>query len=180
MKKLLIVISSVRENRIADNILATVKQGLADYEDVEVSVADLKELPMPFFNSPFSPSQDSFKVEDKNVIAWSKMVDEADAIIFLVAEYNYSITAPLKNAIDWVFKPWNGKPVAFVGYGWLGGIRAIKHLRDIMGGAIKAKAIKTEANLYFTKDIDVKGHVINPDTTTESIKAVIEELVISK
>lgn len=176
MAKILVVTSSVRENRIADTILKTVQGQLAAYPDYEITVADLKELPMPFYNSPVSSSNENFKATDENVIAWGNLVDEADAVLFLVAEYNYSVPAVLKNAVDWLFKPWNNKPVAFVGYGWVGGARAIKHLRDIMGSVIAAKAIETESNLRFTKEIDLDGTVLDQEAITASVNTVLEEL----
>jgi chromate reductase len=58
-------------------------------------------------------------------------VRAADAILFVTAEYNYSIPGVLKNAIDWASRPfgdsaWNGKPVALMGasIGMLGSARA--------------------------------------------------------
>ena len=176
MKKLLVVTSSVRENRIADNILKFTLSQLAGFKDYEITVADLKKLPMPFFNAPVSPSNDDFVATDENVIAWTKMVGEADGIVFLVAEYNYSMTAVLKNAIDWIYKEWAGKPVTFVGYGWVGGSRAIASLRIVMGSTIAAKATETEANLRFLKEIDLEGNIIDEGMSIAAVETVLEEL----
>jgi chromate reductase len=64
-------------------------------------------------------------------------VREADAILFVTPEYNYSIPGVLKNAIDWASRPygesaWDGKPVAVMGasVGMLGTARAQYHLRQ--------------------------------------------------
>lgn len=176
MKKLLVVTTSVREGRIADTILSTVQEQLASYPDFEVTVADFKKMPLPFFDSPISPSQEGFAPTDPNVIKWTQMVEESDAVVMLVAEYNYSFTAVLKNAIDWMAKPWNEKPVALIGYGWVGGSRAIAALRGVLGSMIGAKAMETEANLRFTKEIDLDGTVLDQEATTASIKTVLEEL----
>jgi chromate reductase len=61
----------------------------------------------------------------------------ADAVLFVTAEYNYSIPGVLKNAIDWASRPygdsaWTGKPVAVMGasIGMLGTARAQYHLRQ--------------------------------------------------
>ena len=173
MKKLLVVTSSVRESRISDNILSIVAPHLSDYE---VTVADFKEMPLPFFDSPISPASDEFAPTDPNVIKWTKMVEESDAIVMLVAEYNNSFTAVLKNAIDWMAKPWNEKPIALVGYGWVGGARAIAQLRGVLGSMIGAKAMETEANLRFMKEIDLAGNVTDDEATNQAIKAPLEEL----
>jgi NAD(P)H-dependent FMN reductase len=176
-KKILVVLSSVRENRIADKILETVQKQLAAY-DYEVTVADFKKTPLPLLDSPYAPAREEFEPTDANVIAWTKQVDDADAVLMLVAEYNYSFTPILKNAIDWVFKPWAEKPVALVGYGWVGGARAITHLRTVLGSLIAARALETEANLRFTKEIDLEGNVIDAPATEAAINTVLEELKV--
>jgi len=176
MKKLLIVMSSVREGRVADGVLKFVQEQLAGGADFEVSVADLKEFPMPFFNSPQTPSDESFKLTDENVIKWSKMVDKSDAVLILAAEYNHSMTGVLKNAIDWLYKEWNDKPVGFVGYGWVGGARAIAALRIVFGSSLAPKMTESEALLRFTKEIDTEGNIIDRVTANKAVESVLEEL----
>jgi chromate reductase len=62
----------------------------------------------------------------------------ADALLFVTPEYNYSIPAPLKNALDWISRaqpqPFAGKPVAIMGatQGAYGTVRAQLHLRHSM------------------------------------------------
>ena len=60
---------------------------------------------------------------------WQKKVASLDGFIFTAAEYNRGPTAVLKNALDYAYKEWNQKPVAFVGYGGVGGARAVEQLR---------------------------------------------------
>lgn len=59
----------------------------------------------------------------------------ADSVLFASPEYNYSVSAPLKNAIDWASRPpnvWAGKPAAIVSVGGaFGGGKAQHHLRQI-------------------------------------------------
>jgi len=68
-----------------------------------------------------------------------RLVREADAILFVTPEYNYSVPGVLKNAIDWASRPygdsaWNGKPAAIMGatVGAIGTARAQYHLRQMM------------------------------------------------
>ncbi|MDB5482559.1 MAG: putative reductase (flavin mononucleotide reductase) dehydrogenase, partial [Caulobacteraceae bacterium] len=56
---------------------------------------------------------------------------ELDGFIFVTAEYNRGPPAALKNALDYAYKEFNRKPAAFVGYGGVGGARAVEHLRLI-------------------------------------------------
>ena len=68
-----------------------------------------------------------------------KKIRGADAILFASPEHNYSVTAVLKNAIEWGNRPpsdvsWNGKPAAIISASssLRGGARAQLHLRQIM------------------------------------------------
>ena len=49
----------------------------------------------------------------------------------MAPEYNRSVAGVMKNAFDWVYKEWNRKAIGFVGYGAVGGGRAIEHMRTI-------------------------------------------------
>jgi NAD(P)H-dependent FMN reductase len=65
-------------------------------------------------------------------MAWSARVDAADAFVFVTPEYNHGLTAPLKNAIDYLALEWNYKPVGFVSYGSVaGGTRAVQMLKPV-------------------------------------------------
>jgi NAD(P)H-dependent FMN reductase len=65
------------------------------------------------------------------VNAWGKKVAAADGYVVVAAEYNHGYTAVLKNALDSIFREWNRKPVAFMGYGATGGARAVEQLRQV-------------------------------------------------
>jgi chromate reductase len=70
---------------------------------------------------------------------FKRKIREADAILFATPEFNYSIPAILKNAIEWGNRPpndnsWDGKPAAIMSAsgGVRGGVRAQTVLRQIM------------------------------------------------
>uniref|UniRef100_A0A5B7AMN6 NAD(P)H dehydrogenase (quinone) n=1 Tax=Davidia involucrata TaxID=16924 RepID=A0A5B7AMN6_DAVIN len=69
------------------------------------------------------------------VEAFRQKILEADSVLFASPEYNYSVTAPLKNAIDWASRPpnvWADKAAAIVSAGGgFGGGRSQYHLRQI-------------------------------------------------
>ena len=84
-------------------------------------------------------NQDDERNPPAKVADFKQRIREADAILFVTPEYNYSVPGVLKNAIDWASRPygdsaWNGKPAAIMGAS-VGGIataRAQYHLRQIM------------------------------------------------
>lgn len=127
--KIAIIISSTRETRFADKPAQWLLEKAKARTDFDVELVDLRDFDLPFFNEAASnlwmPSQ------DPKAVAWQKKVAEYDGYIFLVAEYNRSITAALKNALDQAYVEWNKKPAAYVGYGSVGAARAIEQLRLI-------------------------------------------------
>ena len=94
----------------------------------EVAIGEL-----PLYNADLHQSE--FPIAVKRAIDG---VAAADALLFVSPEYNYSIPAPLKNAIDWISRaskqPFAGKAAAVMGasMGQLGGVRAQLHLRHCM------------------------------------------------
>jgi NAD(P)H-dependent FMN reductase len=125
--KLAIVIGSIRPNRFADHPAQWIEEIARGRGDFDVEVIDLKDYPMPIFAEEASPAW----APSKDAVAqrWQRKVAEFDAFIFIAAEYNRGPTASLKNALDYAYKEWNNKPVSFVGYGGVGGARAVEQLR---------------------------------------------------
>ena len=125
--KLAVIIGSVRPNRFADHPAQWIRDVASKRGDFDVELIDLKDYPLPLFAETSSPAYGPAK--DPTAQRWRKKVAEFDAYIFTAAEYNRGPTAALKNALDYVYKEWNNKPVAFVGYGGVGGARAVEQLR---------------------------------------------------
>jgi NAD(P)H-dependent FMN reductase len=125
--KIAIIVSSTRPTRFADIPTAWIKAQAEARGDMVVEVLDLRDYPLPFFDEVASNAW----VPSKNEVAikWQKKLAEFDGYIFVVAEYNRSITGALKNALDQAYVEWNHKVAGFVGYGAMGGARAIEQLR---------------------------------------------------
>ena len=99
-------------------------------EGATVEIIELDGIPA--FN------QDAEQNPPAKVIELKKRIREADAILIVTPEYNYSIPGVLKNAIDWASRPyghsaWSGKPAAIMGasVGATGTARAQYHLRQM-------------------------------------------------
>ena len=129
MKKsrLAIVIGSIRPNRFGIHAAKWMEEIARRRTEFEVELIDLKEYPMPLFAEEASPLYAPSK--DEVARRRQKKVGEFDAFIFTAAEYNHGPAAALKNALDYAYAEWNNKPVAFVGYGGVGGARAVEQLR---------------------------------------------------
>lgn len=130
--KILVVIGSTREGRFADKPAGFISEFLRQDPRFDVELVDLRDWPLPLFDQLKAP----LRVTDGNyghelANAWAQKIAGADGFVFIAAEYNHGYTAVLKNAIDWVGLEWRRKPVTFVGYGQVGGARAIEQLRQV-------------------------------------------------
>ena len=127
--KIGIVIGSTREGRFADKPANWIYEIAKARGDIEVELIDLRDFPLPFFDEPASPAWAPSRSEIAQ--KWQKKVASFDGFVFTAAEYNRGPTAVLKNAIDYAYTEWNKKAVGFVGYGGVGGARAVEQLRLI-------------------------------------------------
>ena len=172
MSKVLVVLGSVREGRVAESVAGLVSESLKTLNH-EVVLADFKAMPLPFMNEGV-PSDPSFSPSDENVNTWTKMVADADKVVIVSPEYNHGIPAVLKNAIDWVYGPWENKPVSLVTYGWGGAPFTITHLNDVLGH-LKTDLSENVAQLFFMKDLQPDGQPIG-DSASQVITDVLKTL----
>lgn len=175
MTNILAVIGSARPGRVADKVLEYIKTDVAGREGVELAVADLKEVNLPFFDNENSPLSPDYVITDANVAAWSEMVKAADAVVFITPEYNHTISAIQKNALDSLGADWDGKPVTAVAYGWSGGSLAVVTLREVLGN-LKTDTKDAFAQLAFMKDLNVDGTLLDEASVTAQVKAAIDEI----
>ena len=125
--KILVLLGSVREGRMAEPVGRWVMERAAARADLDCELIDLGEWHLPFFPHPTPPA--AGKYQDPVQIRWAEKIAGADGYILICPEYNHSGSAVLKNALDTVFAEWNRKPVSFVGYGTVGGARSVEQLR---------------------------------------------------
>lgn len=127
--KIAIIVGSTRETRMGLDAAKYIYSIAKERTDLTFEIIDLKDYPMPFFDEPAS---NAF-VRSTNPVAlkWQEKLAEFDGFLFTVAEYNGSITAVLKNALDYANPEWHRKAAAFFSYGSTGGSKAVQHLREI-------------------------------------------------
>jgi NAD(P)H-dependent FMN reductase len=124
-----IIVGTTRPQRFADKPVAWIIDRLGSRDDLEFEVLDLRDYPLPMYDSPISPARGQRNYDNEQAVRLGQAIDRADGYIIVVGEYNHGYPASLKNAMDFVFPEFNRKPVTFVGYGGVGGARAIEQLR---------------------------------------------------
>jgi NAD(P)H-dependent FMN reductase len=175
MSKILIVIGSARTGRVADKVLSYVQDVLAERSDVEATVADLAVINLPFFDNENSPLSPDYTITDPNVASWSEMVQAHDSVLFITPEYNHSVSAIQKNALDSLGADWANKPATAVAYGWSGGSLAVANLREILSN-LKADVKIDMAQLAFMKDLNPDGSLLDEANVKAQITATINEI----
>jgi NAD(P)H-dependent FMN reductase len=127
--RLALIIGSTRPQRFADKPADWLLEQAVKREDFSLDRLDLRDFDLPFFAE--ASSNLHVASLDPKVLAWQDAIRPYDGYIFIVAEYNHSITGALKNALDQAYVEWVRKPFSALGYGSTGGARAVEHLRGI-------------------------------------------------
>lgn len=140
--RIAIIVSSTRPTRFADIPAQWILAKAKARDDIDAEIVDLRDNPLPFFaevaSNAWAPTQDAAAV------AWQKKVGEYDGYIFVVAEYNRSITGALKNALDQAYVEWARKPFGAISYGSMGGANALGHLQNI---GVELQMVPTRNNV---------------------------------
>jgi NAD(P)H-dependent FMN reductase len=127
--KIAVILGSIRPNRFGDKPAKWILDHAKARGDVDAELVDLKDYDLPLFDAPASDAW--MPASNPEVIRWQNKLKEFDGYIFVTAEYNRSVPGALKNAIDQAYSPFLRKAAAFIGYGSVGGARAVEHLRTI-------------------------------------------------
>lgn len=133
MTKIAIILGSTRVGRNGEAVAKWVLEHAQQRTDAEFELVDLRDYPLPLFDEPTSPAYGASDKEE--VQRWTAKVAEFDGYVFVTPEYNHSLPAVLKNAIDYVYPEWNNKAASIVSYGTAGGARAAEHLRLVAAEA---------------------------------------------
>lgn len=138
--RLAVVIGSTREGRFADRPASWIASKAGD-AGFAVTQIDLRDFPMPFFGDPSATEAQQAAAQ-----AFAERIAGFDAYVFTVAEYNHAPTAVLKNALD--HAKWARKPAGLLGYGGVGGARAVEHVRAI-AAELEMATMQTAVHIPF-------------------------------
>lgn len=139
-----IILGSTREGRKSKDVGNWVLELTKDVPGIDVEIIDIKAFDLPFLGT----TSDMTNIEN-----WKAKLTELDAFIFVVAEYNHSITGALKNALDLARDEWNNKAAGIVSYGSAGGARAAEHLRGILS-ELQVASVRTHILLTLFDDFE--------------------------
>jgi len=172
---LLVVIASTRPERVGLPVGQWIAGMASDHPEFTVTVADLKELDLPLMDEPNHPRLRQYTHDHTR--RWSELVDAQDAFIFVMPEYNYAMTAPLKNAIDYLSQEWGYKPVGIVSYGGVsGGLRAAQQLKQVVTTLKMMPLFEAVVLPWVSKSIDDEGAFVPADGAVDAAEAMLTAL----
>jgi NAD(P)H-dependent FMN reductase len=175
MNSLKIITSTTRPGRKGISIARWVFSQALQFGKFESELLDLAEIGLPLMDEPNHPRQKNYQHEHTK--KWSKMIDSADAFIIVLSEYNFSIPAPIKNAIDFLFHEWRYKPVAFVSYGGVsGGLRSTQMMKQVVTSLNMMPISESISIPFFSKYINDEEDFVPDEIVTKSLQVLLTEL----
>lgn len=176
MTKIGIIVGSTRPGRFATQPAEWLKELASQRTDAEFELIDIAEANLPLLDEPAPPMMQQYSQEHTK--AWSEKISGLDGFIFVTPEYNHSVPAALKNAVDYIYYEWNFKPVAFLSYGSAsGGARAVEHWRTI-AGEMKMYDIREQIMLHnYWNDLNENGEYQFGEEQTKAAESTLDQLV---
>lgn len=137
--KILAFSGSLRRDSVNHKLLSIAAQGAKDAQ-ADVTLISLRDFPMPVYDQEIEDAQGL----PEHAKRFKELMKSHHGFLIAAPEYNSSITAALKNAIDWASRKEDGEPAlaAFAGKvaglisaspGNFGGMRGLVHVRSILG-----------------------------------------------
>ncbi len=155
--RLAVLLASTRPRRRGESVARWVMEQArgraATYE-----LVDLRDHPLPLLDEPAAASTGVY--EHAHTRDWSAVIAPYDGFVFVTPEYNHSMPAGLKNAIDYLWAEWVDKAGALVSYGNGGGLRSAEQLRTVLS-CVGIAHVRPQVSLRNRADFD--GYTATPD-----------------
>lgn len=126
-----IIVGSNRPNRIGRSVAEWVMKEMV-CDDIDLHLVDLAEINLPFLDEPEIPAHHHY--QKNHTKAWSELIQSYEGFVLVFPQYNWGYPAPLKNALDYLYDEWKGKPVSIMCYGGHGGFQAALAMKLVTQG----------------------------------------------
>lgn len=174
MAHIQIIIGSTRPGRVGKKVGEWFLDQVKDIPGNTYELVDLKDLDLPLLDEPEPASSGNYTVTHTK--QWSEIIKKGDGYVWVTPEYNHATSPALLDAIDYLYNEWSYKPVAFVGYGGMGGTRAIESLVPV---ATELRMVPLRDRVHILDpwySVSEDGQV-NPDYVKGKPERLVEEIV---
>jgi NAD(P)H-dependent FMN reductase len=145
-----VVVGTTRPGRRGAAVARWVRHAAAAHRpDVAFVLLDIASFALPLLDEPCPPATGVYR--HAHTKAWSDAVAACQGFVFVTPEYNRSIPAALKNAVDYLHAEWQHKAAGFVSYGVTGGWRAAEALRLVLA-ELRVADVRTAVGLCLGAD----------------------------
>lgn len=163
-----IILGSTRQGRVSPQVGAWLKEIGEQRGDANYEIVDIADYDLPFFGTTDGT--------EPGIIAWNQKLASLDGFIFIVQEYNHSITGALKNALDSARDAWHNKAAGIISYGAVGGVRAAEHLRGILA-ELKVADVKTHPALSVFFDFENRSKFNPQSLHLQTVNTMLDEVM---
>ncbi|MFF2525410.1 NADPH-dependent FMN reductase [Streptomyces liangshanensis] len=174
MIKIGIILGSTRPARVGEIVADWVAEVASQRDDAEFVLVDVAKAGLPLFDEAMPPMVQQYT--QQHTKDWSATIAGLDSFLFVTPEYNHSVPASLKNAIDFLHYEWHNKAAGFVSYGAAGGLRAVEHLRVVLA-ELKVATVRSQVALNSYTDFE-EFYTFKPtERLVEQLNGTIDEVV---
>jgi NAD(P)H-dependent FMN reductase len=176
--KISIIVGSNRATTTGKQIAKNIEALLKKRSDLTTEVMYVGDYHLPFYTDSVSPASLAGYAVDPALQKWSEAIQQASAFIIIAPVYNAGYPAPLKNALDSLYKEWNNKPVGVIGYsgGPSGGEIMIKQLQQVFE-ELQMISVATSIKIPNSwKAFNDQGDLINLSAIEKDLNKMVDEL----
>jgi NAD(P)H-dependent FMN reductase len=175
MTRIGIVIGSTRPGRVGKSVAQWVHKMAVDRGDATYEIVDLADFALPHLDEPV-PAAMGTDYQHEHTRKWARTVESYDGFVFVVPEYNHSMNGALKDALDFLYHEWKNKAAGFVGYGLVGGTRAVEQLRLVMA-ELHVATVRDQLTLSLFTDFGADGECAPAAHHPEILHRLLDQVV---
>jgi NAD(P)H-dependent FMN reductase len=171
-----IIIGSTRPGRVGKAVGDWIYEAAVAHGGFDVELIDLAEVNLPLLDEPKHPRLGDY--QHQHTKDWSATISRGDAYVFVIPEYNYGFNAATKNAIDYLHKEWQHKPIGFVSYGGVAaGTRAVQMLKQVVT-TLRMVPVFESVNIPFVQQFLDDERKFRPnDVLEQAATEMLDELL---
>lgn len=165
-----VIVASTREERLGGAVADWVMEQHNDGLPFDLELVDLRQVNLPVHSEPNHPRTGVYTQDTTK--RWSNIVKRGDGFIFVTPEYNHSIPAGLKNALDHLNDEWRRKPAGFVSYGGVSaGTRAVEAILTTIA-CFEMRPVMQQVNIPFVGELVTDGKFSGADVQVAAARAM--------
>ncbi|MGK7222023.1 NADPH-dependent FMN reductase [Kocuria flava] len=174
MTRIAIIAGSTRPNRNARAVAEWVHEQASGRDDAQFELVDIADQGLPLLDEPVPPAMGQYAHEHTR--AWARKVASCDGFVFVTPEYNHSVPAALKNAVDYLYAEWNNKSIGFVSYGSAGGTRAVEAWR-LIAAELQMADVRAQVVLPFGSEFGEDLAFTPTGAAAEALTEVLDQVL---